>query len=104
MPKSQAPSRSRSFRGLLLGIVAVLLVAFTATIQVAHVHDIGASSHADCALCSVAHSGITLFEPVELPLVAEQADTVESEPVESPTDSFIFSFYSRPPPAVPASV
>ncbi|MGA7241937.1 MAG: hypothetical protein WBX19_02090 [Terracidiphilus sp.] len=103
MPR-QTPSRSRNPRSLLLGIICALLVVYTATVQVAHHHDAMGASHADCALCLVAHTGIVLHAPVVVPAPTEHADDIEVPAKPAPLKSFVFSFYSRPPPAEPASV
>lgn len=104
MFKLHLTSRSRSTSSLVLGILCVLLMAFTATIQVVHAHDLDAGPHPECSLCVVAHASISPSAPIELPAVIEHVEEIQVESTQSPCDSFVFSFYSRPPPAETASL
>jgi len=103
MSQLQTTSR-RSFRGLLLGVVCALLVVYSATVQVAHTHGAISASHGDCALCLMVHAGITPHAPAIAPVPIEQVDEIEISANLAPRISFVFFFYSRPPPAEPASV
>jgi hypothetical protein len=103
MAASQSKSRAWGLRERTLGIFCVLLIAFCATVQVVHAHPAG-TPHSDCALCVVAHSGVAPSAPIILPVVQVHAVEVEPLRTESPRESFVFSFYSRPPPAESASL
>jgi hypothetical protein len=104
MSRSQTTSRSRSCRGLILGIICALLVVYSATIQVAHAHEAIGASHSGCALCLMVHAGITPDAPAQAPALAEHADRIEIPAEPAVRSSFVFSFYSRPPPAEFASI
>jgi hypothetical protein len=97
-------TRSRDPRGILLAFICVLLIAVSGAVQVTHSHGLDNGSHPDCSLCIVVHSGIAPSAQLALPVVIEHERAVEVFHVESPRDSFVFSFYSRPPPAEPVSV
>ena len=104
MFESRAQSRHRGRRGLLLGIICVALLGFFATVQVAHFHDSVGASHSDCSLCVIVHAGIVPHAPVVVPAPVEHKTRVEILPTETPWESFVFSFYTRPPPAETASL
>jgi hypothetical protein len=84
-------------------VLCGLLIAFSTTIRIAHAHDQG-KSHSDCSLCLMAHAGIAPQTPAVVPVAAEHAAEVEIPRADAPRDSFIFSFYTRPPPAEAASL
>jgi len=104
MFKLQTQSRSRESRLPLIGILCVLLIAFSATVQIAHSHDLKGTPHADCSLCAVAHAGAAPAILVALPEIVEETIELEIVHPAAPCDCFVFSFYSRPPPAESASV
>jgi hypothetical protein len=104
MQNAQTQSRSRKLRGVILAIFCVFLIAFSATTQVLHNHGLTNDPHPDCAACVASHAGLFLAAPFELPEAAEHAETIEVDRPENPLSSFVFSFYSRPPPAAPASL
>jgi hypothetical protein len=97
-------TRSRDRRGIFLALVCVLLIAVSGAVQVTHSHGLDSSSHPDCSLCVVAHAGIAPLAQAAVPVLIEHERAVEVFLVESPRNSFVFSFYSRPPPAEPASI
>jgi hypothetical protein len=104
MQIAQSPSRSRQFRGVILAIFCVFLIAFSATTQVLHHHGLSNDPHPDCAACVASHAGLFFSAPFEMPLVTEHVEAVEADRLENPLSSFVFSFYSRPPPAETASL
>jgi hypothetical protein len=104
MQNAQSKSRSRQIRGVILAIFCVFLIAFSATTQVLHHHGLSNDPHPDCAACVASHAGIFFSAPFELPPTAEYVEAVEADRVEHPRSSFVFSFYSRPPPAEAASL
>lgn len=99
MFKSRSRPDTRLFREKLIGIVCLLLIAFCATVQVVHTHGLSADPHPDCALCLVAHASVTVSVPIVLPAPPEQRTEMQTVRAEVPRDTFVFSFYSRPPPA-----
>lgn len=104
MPRPQTPFRSRNTRGLILGILCALLVVYASTVQAVHNHDGIGASHGDCALCLVVHAGVAPHAPVIAPVPAQRTEEIEIAAKQAPRNSFVFSFYSRPPPAEPASL
>jgi hypothetical protein len=98
------PIRPQSSQKFFLGIICALLVLFTATIQVVHHHETIGASHSDCALCLVAHTSIAPYAPVVIPVPAERTEEVEIPARLIPRNTFVFLFYSRPPPAESASL
>lgn len=102
MIQSRTPTRFHAFRSLVFGIVCVLLVAFSASIQVAHAHDALGGSHSDCSLCLIAHAGITPHTPAVIPLPVKHAAAIEVLRTDAPRQLFVFSYFTRPPPAEPA--
>jgi len=99
MLRQSTTTRLYGFRGIVLAVVCALLVAFSATIQVAHAHELSGPAHSDCSLCMIAHAGIVPHAPEVIPAPVEHAAGVEILPAETPRDCFIFGFYTRPPPA-----
>lgn len=104
MLMSQCKWRPRGLRDCVLGIICILLITFSTTIQAVHIHDVGGNAHPDCSLCLVAHAGVSSSAPVVALVVFAPVDQVEVLPVERPRESFGFFFYSRPPPAETASL
>jgi len=97
-------SLSRFLRGPLLAVFCAILVTFTATIQIVHAHDLDPGPHPECSLCAISHATISPAAPIELPAVKERVEELRIEATEVPRDLFVFSFYSRPPPAETASL
>jgi hypothetical protein len=104
MKNAQSKSRLRQLRGTILAIFCVFLISFSATTQVLHHHGLTDDPHPDCAACVASHAGIFFSAPIELPPVVEHTEAVEVDRAENPLSSFVFSFYSRPPPAETASL
>lgn len=104
MQNAQSKFRSRQIRGVILAIFCIFLIAFSATTQVLHHHGLSNDPHPDCAACVASHAGLFFSAPFELPTVVEHAEAIEADRPENPFSSFVFSFYSRPPPAETASL
>lgn len=83
----------------LLSIVAVLLIAFGAAVQVTHFHNNAERTHNDCALCLVAHTRILAPSVIALPVPERQFAEVEIFRAETPRTTSVVFVYSRPPPA-----
>ena len=104
MQNALTQSRSRQLRGAILAIFCIFLIAFSATTQVLHHHGLTSDPHPDCAACVASHTGLFFTAPFELPATVEHAETVIADRAESPLSTFVFSFYTRPPPAETASL
>lgn len=104
MFESLSKPGSRLFRDKVLGIVCLLLIGFFATVQVIHTHGTTPDPHPDCALCLVAHAGVTVAAHFVLPAPREQRTEVEVFRSENRHEIFVLTFYSRPPPAETASL
>jgi hypothetical protein len=52
----------------------------------------------------VAHAGVAVAALFVLPTLQVQIVEIEVAPSEHPRDTFVFSFYCRPPPAEPVSL
>lgn len=104
MFRTQIKFRSQGRRELLLSILCALLITFAGAMQAVHVHDLSSAPHPECSLCVTAHAGISLSAPVALPVAVEQTEEVDIIPADQPRETFVFSFYCRPPPAEPAFV
>lgn len=97
-------SRAGCRRRFLFGILCALLITLSATVQVVHAHDLDASSHPECSLCVISHASISPAAPVALPVVVEYSEQVQVVPPDTPRETFVFSFFSRPPPAAAAQL
>jgi hypothetical protein len=105
MFRSFSPSRSRgAHRGLLIGVLCALLIAFSTTVRITHGHDAAGTSHSSCSLCLVAHAGIAPQAPAVMPAAIEHTAEIEILRPDTPRNSFLLSFYTRPPPADAASI
>jgi hypothetical protein len=65
---------------------------------VVHTHGMSTDPHPDCALCLVAHAGVASAAPFVLPAPPEQKTEIQTFRAEDPRESFVFSYYCRPPP------
>lgn len=98
----QAQSGARDWARQLLAIVAALLIAFGAVVQVTHHHDDAKATHPDCSLCLVAHTRIAAPAVVALPVLERHFAEMEFLHSETPRTTSVLFFYSRPPPALAA--
>lgn len=99
MVRVQAQSGAWQREMRLLSIVAVLLIAFGAIVQVTHHHNDARTTHPDCALCLVAHTRIVAPAVVALPVRERHFVEMESFRLETPRTTPVVFVYSRPPPA-----
>src|SRR5271154_493663 len=85
---------------LLLGVLCISLVLLGGVLSGAHTHAQGDISHADCALCVVAHTAVQVAPPPPLVVVVQVFTKVEAfHPIARLQFIPQFSLYSRPPPA-----
>ena len=93
------------FWTLSLAVLCVGLVIFSTTLEVAHSHPDHVVSHADCALCVVAHGAAVAAAPAITMVTATVVSQVEAPtPLMRPAAALAFALFTRPPPvdAVPA--
>lgn len=104
MLRLQSQTRVRARRRLFLGILCAALMAFSTTVQIVHNHGRAGTAQPGCSLCVVAHAGVSPSAPPAFSAIVWRAIDAAAPFVERPCKSFVFSFYSRPPPAesVPA--
>jgi hypothetical protein len=89
--------KNRHIRGL--GLICVLLVAFSGFAQAVHVHADHAKlpSH-ECSLCSVAHSGVIASITYQPSPVFVRSVLFVAPDVIHQSSGFVFSLRIRPPP------
>jgi hypothetical protein len=100
----QSQRTSRSWR-FLLGLLCILLVVVSGTLQVAHTHTDGADAHANCSLCVAAHVTVQLVQsPFPAPTISVVSILEALPPSVVPSALSTFALFTRPPPvaAVPA--
>jgi hypothetical protein len=91
---------ARSWR-LLLGLLCVLLVVVSGTVQIAHTHADRLATHADCSLCVAAHITVQLAQtPVPAPPATVVAVLEALPSFILPSGLSTFALFTRPPPAV----
>ena len=91
--------RLQNRRALLFGVLCIALVFISGTIQVAHSHSFENLAHPDCAVCVVAHAGISPAALVTLPAPQYYIRAIEIEPSAGvPRSFFTLTLHIRPPP------
>jgi hypothetical protein len=103
------PGRSRNLtrRHLLwvvLGFFCCALITLGGIVQVAHTHADGQAIQSDCALCHTAHLVVQPAVPQALPHTAVVVASIStaSQPIRAQV-FFVFSLFTRPPPAQTAN-
>jgi hypothetical protein len=103
------PGRSRNLtrRHLLwvvLGFFCCALITLGGIVQVAHTHADGQAIQSDCALCHTAHLVVQPAVPQALPHTAFVVASIStaSQPIRAQV-FFVFSLFTRPPPAQTAN-
>ena len=103
MLRLKLKSRLQNRRALFFGILCIALVFIGGTIQVAHTHSLENLAHPDCAVCVVAHAGISPAALVTLPAPQQHAIAIKIEPsAGGPRSFFTLTLHIRPPPVDPA--
>ena len=84
---------------LTLALLCIGLVVFGTTLQVAHSHPDHVASHADCALCVVAHGTAVAAAPAITLVTATLVSQVEAAvPAMRTATPLGFALFTRPPP------
>ena len=84
---------------LILSLLCIALVLLAGTLSVAHGHEQGDVSHADCGLCATAHVAVQLASTPALLMVAQVFTRVDTfEPVCRTKTLSRFALFTRPPP------
>ena len=95
--------RFQNRRALLFGLLCVALVFIGGTLQVTHTHALENLAHPDCAVCVVAHAGISPTVLVTLPAPQRYTTRIDVAPLAGgPRSFFTLTLHIRPPPVDPA--
>ena len=103
------PRRSRNLRTshllwVVLGFFCCVLITLGGIVQAGHTHAGGQALQSDCALCQVAHLVVQPSVPQSLPRTVFVVARVLTSPQPiRPQLFFIFSLFTRPPPAQTAN-
>ena len=99
------PGRSRNLKTrhslwVVLGFLCCALVTLGGIVQAGHIHADGQAVQTDCALCHVAHLGVQPAAPQSLPRTVFVVARISTalQPIRSQS-FFVFSLFTRPPPA-----
>ena len=104
MPGRSRNLRTRHLLWVVLGFVCCALITLGGIVQVVHTHADGPAVQSDCALCHTAHLVVQPAVPHSLPravLVVTRVSTALL-PRRAPF-FFVFSLFTRPPPAQTAN-
>ena len=104
MPRGSRNLRTRHLHWVMLGFLCCALIIFGGIVQIVHTHPDGQAVQSDCALCHVAHLVVQPPVPHSLPrttfVVARVSTALQPIRVQV---FFVFSLFSRPPPAQTAN-
>jgi hypothetical protein len=100
-------SRNLSTRHTLwrvLGFFCCVLICFSGVVQLVHTHTDGQVVSSDCALCHTAHLVVQPSVPQPLPRTVFVAAWISPalQPIRAQL-FFVFSLFTRPPPAQTAN-
>jgi hypothetical protein len=104
MPGRSRNLRTRHLLWVVLGFLCCALITLGGIVQVVHTHADGQSVQSDCALCHTAHLVVQPAVPYLLPhsvFVAARVSTA-LQPRRA-RFLFVFSLFTRPPPAQTAN-
>ncbi len=104
MPRGSRNLRTRRLLWVALGFFCCALITLGGIVQAGHTHADGQSIQSDCALCHVAHLVVQPSVPQLLPrtvLVVARVSTA-LQPIRVQV-FFVFSLFTRPPPAQTAN-
>jgi hypothetical protein len=104
MPRPNRNLRTRHLLWVLLGFFCCALITFGGIVQAGHTHADGQAGQSDCALCHVAHLVVQPSVPQLLPrtiFVVARVSTAP-QPIRAQV-FFVFSLFTRPPPAQTAN-
>ena len=100
MPRGSRNLRTRHLPWVVLGFLCCALIIFGGIVQIVHTHPDGQAVQSDCALCHVAHLVVQPAVPQSLPRTVFVVARISTAP--QPVRSqrfFVFSLFTRPPPA-----
>jgi hypothetical protein len=100
MPGRSRNLRTRHLLWVVLGFLCCALVILGGIVQAGHIHADGQAVQTDCALCHVAHLVVQPAVPQSLPRTVFVVARISTAP--QPVRSqrfFVFSLFTRPPPA-----
>jgi hypothetical protein len=99
------PGRNRNLKKhrllwMMLGLFCCALITLGGIAQVVHTHADGHAVHSDCALCHTANQVIQPAVAHSLPCIVMVVARVSTAPRPVRTQFyFVFSLFTRPPPA-----
>jgi hypothetical protein len=95
--------KTRHSLWVMLGFLCCALITLSGIVQVGHIHADEQAVQTDCALCHVAHLVVQPAAPQLLPRPVRLAAGVSTAPQPRRTQFFfVFSLFTRPPPAFTA--
>ena len=100
MPGRSRNLRTRHLLWVVLGFFCCALITLCGIVQAGHIHADGRAVQTDCALCHVAHLVVQPAFPQSLPRTVFVVARISTAP--QPVRSqrfFVFSLFTRPPPA-----
>jgi len=104
MPRGSRNLRTRHLLWVVLGFLCCALVTLSGIVQVGHTHADGQAVQSDCALCHVAHLVVQPSVPQVLPRTIFVVVSVSTALQPRRTlFFFVFSLFTRPPPAQTAN-
>jgi hypothetical protein len=100
MPGRSRNLRTRHLLWVVLGFVCCALITLGGIVQVVHTHPDGRAIQSDCALCQTAHLVVQPAVPQSLPRAVLVVARVSTAPQSRRAPFFfVFSLFTRPPPA-----
>ena len=103
MPGRNLPLKTRHSLRVMLCFLCCALITFGGIVQAGHIHANGQAVQTDCALCHVAqlvvHPAAPQSLPRAVPLIARVSTALQ--PIRTRL-LFVYSLFTRPPPALTA--
>jgi hypothetical protein len=92
--------KTRHLLWVVLGFFCCALIILGGIVQAGHIHANGQADRTDCALCHVAHLVVQPAVPQSLPRPVRVMARVSAalQPIRTQL-FFVFSLFTRPPPA-----
>jgi hypothetical protein len=104
MPGRSRNLRTRHLLWVVLGFFCCALITLGGIVQAGHIHADRQAVQTDCALCHVAHLVVQPTVPQSLPRPVRVVARVSTalQPIRTQL-FFVFSLFTRPPPAQTAN-
>jgi hypothetical protein len=100
MPRRSRNLTTRHLLWVVLGFFCCVLITLCGIVQAGHMHADGQAVQSDCALCHVVHLVVQPSLPQLLPRTVFVAARVSTAPQPIRAQFFfVFSLFTRPPPA-----